>query len=97
MVQLWLDRELLLTLANLVLVMFGDGLKHGTHEFVKGHLLKNKNLIVVFRQRPSKSETVFDKVKVSLKLKIPIKIKVIVVYSTYSNKPLLGLLRSRSS
>ena len=35
-VQLWLDQELLLTLANLVLVMFGDGLKHGTHEFVNG-------------------------------------------------------------
>ena len=48
MVQLWLDRELLLTLANPVLVMLGDGLKHGTHEFVKGTFTENKNLVVVF-------------------------------------------------
>ena len=55
-VQLWQDQELLLTLANLVLVMFGDGLKHGTHEFVKVSFTENKNLVVVFVSVPSKSE-----------------------------------------
>ena len=66
-------------------------------QICKGTFTENENLIVVFRQRPSKSEIVFDKVEVSLKLKILIKVKVVVVYSTYSNKPLLDLLRSKSS
>ena len=71
-VQLWQDRELLLTLANLVLVMFGDGLKHGTHEFVNGTFTENKNLVIVFflsvfHQSPKMS---LIKLKYLFKLKI---------------------------